>query len=312
MPESEEKPMPQNDEYETEDNTGDSTHLQTRQPRSDQGSTHDYPRTREHHEENHEKTAPESKQTSSSNTRHEQPRRAQESDHPYTDNKGWADRKRSKIGLEPKPFSPEDVRNFGSNGKPRSLDVLEPTQPEVDDINRILDGDLSPEQVADQNYLAQLRLYRNLKKRGMEPEESEEDFVRNGHLKNEHTLHGGKYIHKCSAAGGIMYLSPSIWNKIADDKCVVCVYLGAKANDFMYFNSIEEILDWIREDDIVIKLTGEEKADVVQELYSGILYGVKGTAYTMIRLASNEKYNSLFAPLAEDPTAEHTEDEEEY
>lgn len=312
VPESEDEPMSQNDEYETEDNTGDSTHLQTRQPRSDQGSTHDYHRTREHHEENHEKTAPESKQTSSSSTQHEQPHRAQESDHPYTDNRGWADRKRSNIGLEPKPFSPEDVRNFGSNGKPRSLDVLEPTQPEVDDINRILDGDLSPEQVADQNYLAQLRLYRNLKKRGMEPEESEEDFVRNGHLKNEHTLHGGKYIHKCSAAGGIMYLSPSIWNKIADDKCVVCVYLGAKANDFMYFNSIEEILDWIREDDIVIKLTGEEKADVVQELYSGILYGVKGTAYTMIRLASNEKYNSLFAPLAEDPTAEHTEDEEEY
>jgi hypothetical protein len=40
--------------------------------------------------------------------------------------------------------------------------------------------------------------------------------------------------------------------------------LGAKANDFMYFNSTEDILDWIREDDILIKLTGEEKADVVQ------------------------------------------------
>ena len=69
----------------------------------------------------------------------------------------------------------------------------------------------------------------------------------------------------------------------------------------MYFNSRDEILEWIREDDIVIKLTGEEKADVVQELYSGILNGVKGTAYTMIRIASNEKYNSVFAPMTQDP-----------
>lgn len=71
----------------------------------------------------------------------------------------------------------------------------------------------------------------------------------------------------------------------------------------MYFNSIEDILNWVREDDIVIKLTGEEKADVVQELYSGILEGVKGTAYTMIRIGSNEKYNSVFAPISQDPNA---------
>ncbi len=71
----------------------------------------------------------------------------------------------------------------------------------------------------------------------------------------------------------------------------------------MYFNSIEDILNWVREDDIVIKLTGEEKADVVQELYSGILEGVKGTAYTMIRIGSNENYNSVFAPMTQDPNA---------
>ena len=62
-------------------------------------------------------------------------------------------------------------------------------------------------------------------------------------------------------------------------------------------------MNWVSEDDIVIKLTGEEKADVVQELYSGILEGVKGTAYTMIRIGSNEKYNSVFAPISHDPNA---------
>ncbi len=125
-------------------------------------------------------------------------------------------------------------------------------------------------------------------------------------------VNGGKYIHKCRAAGGIMYLSPSIWNKIADDNCVVCVYLGAKANDFMYFNTTEDILKWIGEDDIVIKLTGDEKAYVVEELYSGVLNGVKGTAYTLIRINSNEKYNSLFAPVAECMNNEEAENEDEY
>lgn len=109
-----------------------------------------------------------------------------------------------------------------------------------------------------------------------------------------------------------MYLSPSIWNKIADNRCVVCVYLGAKANEFMYFNTLDDILEWIGEDDIVIKLTGKEKADVVETLYSGILDGVKGTAYTMIRVMSNEKYNSVFAPLAQNDINDNDDNEEDY
>ena len=80
----------------------------------------------------------------------------------------------------------------------------------------------------------------------------------------------------------------------------------------MYFRTIDDILKWIREDDIVIKLTGEEKADAVSALYSGVLKGVKGTAYTLIRVKSNAKYNSLFAPLAQDPTEEHQENEGDY
>lgn len=232
---------------------------------------------------------------------------------PYSDLGGWNDRDRGHVPLPPKPFSPEDVSQFGSHGKTRSLPVLEPTTSEISEINSLLGEDLTPEQVADQNYLAQLRLYNNLVHKGYQPDESKSDFIRNASLKNEHTLSGGnKYIHKCSAAGGIMYLSPSIWNKIADDRCVVCVYLGAKANDFMYFNSLEEILDWIGEDDIVIKLTGDEKADVVETLYSGVLNGVKGTAYTLIRINSNEKYNSVFAPLKNDDIEDTKEDENEY
>ena len=265
--------------------------------RSDNGSTHYYPTNREPRERK--------------SSRNVTPTRASEGTSTYSDMNGWEGSKSNYTPQAPKPFSPEDVRNFGSHGVTRTLEVMEPTTSEVTEINRILGEDLSPEQVADQNYLAQLRLYNNLVKRGMTPNESKDDFVRNAHMKNEHTITGGKYIHKCSAAGGIMYLSPSIWNKISDDRCVVCVYLGAKANEFMYFNSIDDILKWIGEDDIVIKLTGEEKADVVEELYSGVLYGVKGTAYTLIRINSSEKYNSLFAKLPTNNDINETEENED-
>ena len=268
-----------------------------RKPRSDKGSTHDYPTTRE----------PRERKYSSNAT----PTKAGEGTRSYSDMNGWEGSRSNYTPQAPKPYSPEDVRNFGSHGVTRTLEVLEPTTSEVDEINRILGEDLSSEQVADQNYLAQLRLYNNLVNRGMTPNESKEDFVRNAHMKNEHTITGGKYIHKCSAAGGIMYLSPSIWNKIADERCVVCVYLGAKSNEFMYFNSIDDILEWVGEDDIVIKLTGEEKADVVEELYSGVLNGVKGTAYTLIRINSNEKYNSLFAQLPTNNEINETEENED-
>lgn len=230
----------------------------------------------------------------------------------YADMSGWEGVPRTYTQQKPKPYSPDAVENFGSNGIPMELEVLEPTKAEIDEINALLGEDLTPEQIADQNYLAQLRLYHNLKEEGFTPEESKEDFVRNAHLKNEHTLHGGKYIHKCSAAGGIMYLSPSIWNKIEDDRCVVCVYLGAKANEFKYFNSIADILECIGKDDIIIKLTGEEKVRVVRTLYSGVLKGVKGTAYTLIRVKSNEKYNSVFAPLAKNDVNADEEKEEDY
>ena len=267
--------------------------------RSDKRPTHDYPSTRDTRERTF--------------SRNVTPTRADYGTSTYGDMNGWGSSKSNYTPQVPKPFSPEDVRNFGSHGVTRTLEVLDPTRAEVNEINHILGEDLSAEQVADQNYLAQLRLYNNLVKRGYTPVESKSDFIRNAHLKNEHTLCGGKYIHKCSAAGGIMYLSPAIWNKIADDRCVVCVYLGAKANEFMYFNSIGDILEWIGEDDIIIKLTGEEKAEVVRVLYSGVLNEVKGTAYTLIRINSNEKYNSLFAQLpSSDSINESEENEDDY
>jgi len=46
---------------------------------------------------------------------------------------------------------------------------------------------------------------------------------------------------------------------------------------------------------VVIKITGKEKVDVVEALYSGLLRGTKGTAYTLIRVASRTNMDAVFA-----------------
>ncbi len=199
----------------------------------------------------------------------------------------------------PRQSTKEEIERLKSKGVIRALSEGDAESFELDQLNNLLGVNMSAEEIADTNYLAQLRLYQNLKKIGLDPDESEKEFIssKNG----DHILKSGKYIHKCSASYGILYISPSIWKKVADGKCIICVYLGKRAKDFMYLRSIKDILDWIHEDDILIKLTGEEKVDVVNALYSGVLNGVKGTAYTLIRVGSNAAYNTVFGQLLDDP-----------
>lgn len=208
---------------------------------------------------------------------------------------------------EPREWTTDDIERIKSKGVARCLSEGDAEPIEIEQLNTLLGSNMSAEEIADTNYLAQMRLYQNLVDYGYEPEENLEEFIKSD--KKEHSLSSGKYIHKCSAKYGIVYISPSIWNKVASGRCVVCVYLGKRANDFMYLRSIEDILKWIHEDDILIKLTGEEKVDVVKTLYSGVLDGVTGTAYTMIRVASNAIYNPVFAQLMDDPDQEDSVDD---
>ena len=65
----------------------------------------------------------------------------------------------------------------------------------------------------------------------------------------------------------------------------------------------------VGEDDILIKLTGEDRVDVVNTLYRGVLDGVTGTAYTLIRVASLGEPDILFVPVQEDTGQEENLDE---
>lgn len=209
-----------------------------------------------------------------------------------------------------KNYTKPELERLRSHGTPLELESLPPT---LDELDILAKCNITPEQIADTNYLAQLRLYQNLVDRGDDPEESLEEFVRNADDVTTHKLSGGKYIHTCSAARGVMYISPSVWNKMVDDEWEICVYLDGQGKNFHYIKTRDEFLQLVEKDDVVIKITGKEKVDVVNRLYSGILSDVKGAAYTLIRVAARTNMDAVFAhyvgAMAE---ADDGNDENEY
>ena len=231
-------------------------------------------------------------------------------------------------------------RQFNSNGKPQRTSIYEPKAPteeeirrfkyqtstktfttedmrgeEYEALNKILGDGLTAEQIVEENYLAQLRFWGSLNNNGYTPADSItlEDFILNSKDDQDYELTNGKYIHRCSATNGILHVSPSIWNMVTDDRCIICVFVGAKVNEFFYIRNKKDLLDWISEDAILIKLTGETRAEAVNKLYSEILRDAKkGSAYTLIRVAYNEVYNSLFAQIQDNEANSQKLDENDY
>jgi hypothetical protein len=205
---------------------------------------------------------------------------------------------RRKQSYEPRVPTKEEINRFKYDSSTKTFTSKDPDGDELDALNKILGEGLSAEEIVTENYLAQLRFWESLRENGFEISGmSQEEFIRDSQKDKDYELTNGKYIHRCSAKGGVLYISPSIWNKISDDRCIVCVFVGAKVNEFFYIRNKQDLLDWIDKDAIVIKLTGSEKVEAVNRLYSEILMGTKGTAYTLIRLAYNESYSSLFADI---------------
>ena len=193
----------------------------------------------------------------------------------------------------PKPYTREELNRLRTNGTPLELESLPATS---DEIDLLAQCGISPEQIADTNYLAQLRLYLNLTQdKHEQPEESMEHFVRNADDVATHAMKDGRYIHSCSAARGVMYISPSVWKQMVDDKWTICVYLDGQGKNFHYIKNADEFLKLVEKDDVVIKITGKEKVKVVNELYSGLLKNTKGTAYTLVRIAARTNMDAVFA-----------------
>lgn len=199
---------------------------------------------------------------------------------------------------EPKVKTKEEIEILKYDASAKSFSTKEPDENEINAVNKILGGVLSAEEIVTTNYLAQLRFWEDLQNRGYEiANTSQADFLRDVKEDKDYDLTDGKYIHRCYAKGGLLNISPSIWNMITNDRCIVCVFVGDKVNEFFYIRNKQDLLDWIAKDAIIIKLTGTKKVEAVNRLYSEILSDTQGTAYTLIRVAYNETYNSLFADI---------------
>ena len=199
---------------------------------------------------------------------------------------------------EPKVKTKEEIEILKYDASAKSFSTKEPDENEINAVNKILGAGLSAEEIVTTNYLAQLRFWEDLQNRGYEiANTSQADFLRDVKEDKDYDLTDGKYIHRCYAKGGLLNISPSIWNMITNDRCVVCVFVGDKVNEFFYIRKKQDLLDWIAKDAIIIKLTGTKKVEAVNRLYSEILSDTQGTAYTLIRVAYNETYNSLFADI---------------
>lgn len=193
----------------------------------------------------------------------------------------------------PKNSTKEETERMRSHGIPLELESLPETQEEIDLLAKC---NIKPEQIADTNYLAQLRLYLNLKnEQHEEPVETMEEFVKNAKDVTEHQLKDGRCVHACSAARGVMYIGPTVWNKMLNGTYRICVYLDGKGKNFEWIDTTEKFLQLVEKDDVVLKITGKEKVKVVNALYTGLLENVKGTAYTLIRVASHTNMDAVFA-----------------
>lgn len=152
----------------------------------------------------------------------------------------------------PQNSTKEETERMRSHGIPLELESLPETQEEIDLLAKC---NIKPEQIADTNYLAQLRLYLNLKnEQHEEPVETMEEFVKNAKDVTEHQLKDGRCVHACSAARGVMYIGPTVWNKMLNGTYRICVYLDGKGKNFEWIDTTEKFLQLVEKDDIVLKI----------------------------------------------------------
>ena len=219
--------------------------------------------------------------------------------------------------------NPDGVR---ATGVPLELETAQISQIEEADLRHVYGR--SSEDIANDAYLANYRLLKQVEKwkvehpeYDIELEESDEDFILNipkkGGVIADHKLKNGKFLRSCAAAGGVLYLSPGIWNLVADERCMLCVYRGADsgrvANEFKLIRSYDELLEFIGMDDLIIKITGEHRVKIVEFLYNHINSKVtRGTIYSLIRVSESASITPLCAPLPSTYTEQEDEDSKFY
>lgn len=191
---------------------------------------------------------------------------------------------------DPDSFKPRSFQTGEQN--PTQLGVSEISKEDVTRLSEILGHACNVDEIKDNNYLVRLRFYESAMRHGYQPKMDEKEFIENKHSELP-TTNG--YIHRCSARGGILYISPSIWNKLEDERCTICMYYGKKANEFLYIHNQQELMDMIDKDAIVIQVTGNDKREIINRVYDDkTLENMSGNIYTLIRTIKAQGDEFLF------------------
>jgi hypothetical protein len=196
------------------------------------------------------------------------------------------------MGYDPDETSHRQF-NVGKQ-EPTTLETKDISEEDISRISNLLGRAYDRDSILDNNYLVRMRFYNSVKKEIGEPTMSEKDFITKGHKYLQ--TKSGKYVHRCSARGGILYVSPSIWNRVKYDNCVICMYYGKKANQFLYIRSQKELMDMIDKDAILVQVTGNDKGRFVNKVYDSKFPGMDGNIYTMIRTIKTHGDDFIFEP----------------
>lgn len=211
--------------------------------------------------------------------------------------------RRNYAGYSPDKF--KERRFDAGEQEPITLSECEPQKHEIEYLNSLFGRALNVNTIKDENYIVRLRFLNSLRENGFDVDLDERSFIEND--SKEIVTTNGKYVHRCSARGGILYISPSVWNRLREGRWVICFYSGKLADQFVYVRSQDELMDLIDKDAVVVQVTGNNKRELIDRLYEdGFTKNMQGNIYTLIRTI---KVEGEVTPFDENITDYYSDDE---
>ena len=211
--------------------------------------------------------------------------------------------RRNYAGYSPDKF--KERRFDAGEQEPITLSESEPQKHEVEYLNNLFGRALNVNTIKDENYIVRMRFLNSLRENGFDVDLDERSFIEND--SKEIVTANGKYVHRCSARGGILYISPSVWNRLREGRWVICFYSGKLADQFVYVRSQDELMTLIDKDAVVVQVTGNNKRELIDRLYEdGFTKNMQGNIYTLIRTI---KVEGEVTPFDENITDYYSDDE---
>lgn len=205
-------------------------------------------------------------------------------------------------------YTPEQFKNRQFNvgtQEPLTLSRRDISDTDVQYLSNLLGKALNTDTIKDENYIVRMRFYNSLKENDLDMDMDEREYVEHGSSKI--ITKSGKYVHRCSARSGILYISPTVWNRLREGSWVICFYSGKMADQFVYVRTQEELMKIINQDALVIQVTGNDKKELVDKIYEDGFYGMEGNIYTLIRTI---KIEGEVTPFDENITDYYSDDDD--